>query len=447
MQQKAEGEKERERIRELAIELRRAEKSVRVLRTLAWPEEACARFLDSNATVMPHVTYPRFDATAVVERVRAVKARLTGKNPVDRWLRRQAHAIEMGARLLEAAGTKRFFAISKELYGTPTTPLLDGHTTSLELAVRLDRVLRGLDHGDLGPPQRTLSAAALAQRMRREVHKHLGDASPTVMLVNHSSAKAVAGARRIKIHRAARFTEDDVRQLVMHEAMVHIATSLNGNAQRDLPILAAGHPGTTRTQEGLAVFSEIVSGAMAPDRFRRLSDRVLAIQMATEGADFLELYRFFLERNDEPTQAFENARRVVRGGLLEGGAPFTKDGVYLDGLVRVHDFLRVAVRIDRADVMPLLFCGKLDLEDLPALASLAGTGLLRYPRFLPPWAANRRFLVSYLAYSGFLNGVKLRAVERHYRELLEEAPRVAPPDVTSVEPSIPAAPDEGEAAE
>ncbi|MBC7172798.1 MAG: DUF1704 domain-containing protein, partial [Polyangiaceae bacterium] len=346
------------------------------------------------------------------------------------------HAIELGARLLEAAGTKRFFAISKELYGTPTTPLLDGHTTSLMLARRLDKVLRALDHGDLGPPQRTLTATALARRMRIEMRKYLGDSSPTVVLVEHSSAKAVAGARRIKLRLSARFTDDDVRQLVMHEAMVHIATSLNGRAQRDLPLLAAGHPGTTRTQEGLAVFSEIVSGAMAPDRFRRLSDRVLAIQMAIEGADFLDVYRFFLDQHDDPTLAFENARRVVRGGLVQGGAPFTKDGVYLDGLVRVHDFLRVAVKIDRVDVMPLLFCGKLDLEDLPAFASLSRTGLLRYPRFLPPWAANRRFLVSYLAYSGFLNRVKLRSVEQHYRELLSDAPRVpSAPGMTAAQRS------------
>jgi uncharacterized protein (TIGR02421 family) len=420
------SERERERIRSLATELRQAEKSVRVLRTLAWPEDVATRFFAARCKQLPEVSYPRFDASRVVDRVRAVRAKLTGRNEIDGWLRRQASTIEMGARLLEAAGTRRFFALSEELYGTPTTPLLDGRTTSLMLAERLDRVLCALDHGELGPPQRTLSAGALAQQMRREVRKYLGDAAPSVMLVEHCSAKAVAGARRIKIRRSARFTEDDVRQLVMHEAMVHIATSLNGNAQRDLPILAAGHPGTTRIQEGLAVFSEIVSGAMAPDRFRRLSDRVLAIQKAIEGADFLELYRFFLERNDDPHQAFENARRVVRGGLVTGGAPFTKDGVYLDGLVRVHDFLRVAVRIDRADIMPLLFCGKLDLADLPALATLAGVGLCRYPRFMPPWAANRRFLISYLAYSGFLNRVRLRSVEHHFRQLLSEAPRVAP---------------------
>jgi uncharacterized protein (TIGR02421 family) len=425
MPQRAMSEREKERIRSLASELRKAERSVRVLRTLAWPEDVAARFFASRAKELPVVSYPRFDSSEVVARVKAVRSKLTGRNLIDAWLRRQATAIEMGARLLEAAGTKRFFAFSEELYGTPTTPLLDGRTTSLMLAQRLDRVLCALDHEKLGPPQRTLTAGALAQQIRREVRKHLGDAAPTVMLVEHCSAKAVAGARRIKIRRSARFTEDDVRQLVMHEALVHIATSLNGKAQPDLAILAAGHPGTTRTQEGLAVFSEIVSGAMAPDRFRRLSDRVLAIHRSIEGADFLDLYRFFLERSDDPAQAFENARRVVRGGLVTGGAPFTKDGVYLDGLVRVHDFLRVAVRIDRADIMPLLFCGKLDLADLPALATLAGHGLCRYPRFMPPWAANRRFLISYLAYSGFLNRVRLRSVEHHFRQLLSEVPRVS----------------------
>lgn len=52
-----------------------------------------------------------------------------------------------------------------------------------------------------------------------------------------------------------------------------MATSLNGQAQDDLPVLALGHPGTTRTQEGLAVFSEFVSGTLELDRFRRLADR------------------------------------------------------------------------------------------------------------------------------------------------------------------------------
>jgi hypothetical protein len=61
--------------------------------------------------------------------------------------------------------------------------------------------------------------------------------------------------------------------------------------------------------------------------YKRLADRVFAIQMAVEGANFLDVYRYFLERIGNPDQAFENARRVFRGGVITGGSPFTKDVV------------------------------------------------------------------------------------------------------------------------
>ncbi len=147
-----------------------------------------------------------------------------------------------------------------------------------------------------------------------------------------------------------------------------MATSLNGRRQVDLPLLSAAHAGTTRTQEGLAVFAEFITGALDLDRLRRLALRVIAIQDVLNGADFLDVYRGFLAAGVAPEQAFESARRVFRGGVLTGGAPFMKDLVYLDGFLRVTNCLRAIVAEGRADVLPLLFCGKLDLEDLPALA-------------------------------------------------------------------------------
>src|SRR5262249_26927008 len=152
-------------------------------------------------------------------------------------------------------------------------------------------------------------------------------------------------------------------------------TSLNGTSQPLFPILGAGHAGTTRTQEGLAVFAELISGAMDPSRLLRLADRTIAIQMAMDGADFLQLYNYFCERTGNRAEAFENARRVVRGGTLTGGAPFTKDSVYLEGLVKVHNFLRIAVQETRVDCIRLLFAGKIDLEDMPAITALAANGL------------------------------------------------------------------------
>jgi uncharacterized protein (TIGR02421 family) len=328
--------------------------------------------------------------------------------------------------MLAAVATPEFHRLSCELYGTPTRPITDGILCPLDLARHLDETLDHFTDSHLlpSPPRRDVEQVATA--LRRAVTHHFQDRAPEVEVVDNLSANALAGARYIRLRRGASFSDRDVHQLVHHEAFVHIGTTLNGLEQRSFPVLASGHPGTTRTQEGLAVFGEFISGSMDLDRLRRLADRVIAIQMAIDGASFLDVYRFFLGRTQSLHQAFENARRVFRGGVLDGGAPFTKDGVYIEGLLRVHNFLRAVVQLGRIDCLHLLFCGKIDIEDVPALAVLAAEGLCESPRFLPPWAADLRFLAAYLAYSAFLNQVDLSAVRAPYAELLGCSPAPAP---------------------
>jgi uncharacterized protein (TIGR02421 family) len=245
-----------------------------------------------------------------------------------------------------------------------------------------------------------------------------------VTLVDTLSANALATANEIRIRRDARFTDRDAVQLLNHEAYIHVATSLNGRAQTDLPILGAGHPGTTRTQEGLAVFAEIISGAIELDRLRRLADRVFAIQMAIDGADFLEVYGYFLERTGNTDQSFENARRVFRGGVITGGAPFTKDVVYLFGLLQVSNTIRAIFSAGRSDCLRLLFCGKLDLQDIPALCELTAMGLCQPARYLPPWASDLRSLLAILTYSTFMNKIDQTPMIVVAQKLLETAPIV-----------------------
>jgi uncharacterized protein (TIGR02421 family) len=277
---------------------------------------------------------------------------------------------------------------------------------------------------DLGAPADACYLAdGVAAEMQKSVRKMFGDAAPEVQVVDELSANALAGPKRIRIRRSACFTDKDIRQLIQHEAYIHVATSLNGLSQPFLKILGAGHPETTKTQEGLAVFAEFITGSIDLDRMRRLADRVLAIQMAIDGADFLDVYRYFLDRSGGEEQAFENARRVFRGGVLTGGAPFTKDVVYLDGLLRVHNFLRVIVSTGRADCLRLLFAGKLDIEDIPALFELTRAGMCQEAKYLPPWADDLRFLLCYLAYSSFLNGIDLGQMKLHYESLLRGIPK------------------------
>jgi hypothetical protein len=98
--------------------------------------------------------------------------------------------------------------------------------------------------------------------------------------------------------------------------------------------------------------------------------------------------------------------------------------VYLNGLLRVHNYMRSVVRLGRADLIRIAFTGKLDIEDLPALAYLAGEGELTPPKYMPPWAKDLRFLVSYLAYSSFLNQVKMPGFQRYYEDALKDVPKV-----------------------
>jgi len=414
-----------ERLSEAARLLREAEKPVRVLRSLAWPEDACREFLATGMQEPPVVEYPVFDCRPVLGALQAAQALLDGDTPVHDWLRHCSSSIATSARMLSVLGQPEFFEHSSALYGTPDTPLHDGQSTALELARMIDSILAEFNNSpaSYGIVPVEFTAEELAQQVRQRVTEHFGEASPSIEIVDHLSSKALAGARYIRIRRGESFTDQDVEQLVNHEAFVHIGTTLNGLAQTRFPILASAQAGTTRTQEGLAVFSEFIAGAMDPDRFLRLAERTIAIKMSMEGASFIELFRYFEESRENPELAFECARRVVRGGLVNGGAPFTKDCTYIHGLLQVHNFMRSAVSAGRIDCIGLLFCGKLDLEDLPALGLLAAEGLLEPPRYLPPTVSDPRFLVAYLAYSAFLNSINLPAIKQHYAEMLGQVPR------------------------
>ncbi len=397
---------------------------MRVLSALAWPGELRAEFLASGADRLPEPTYSLIDPTPVIDGVDAARRLLRPGNVVDDWLDREASSIESTALMLASLGTPAFHAYSRRLYGVPSQPLRYDPTTPLDLARRVHQAIDDLQEAALlRPVPRTRTGDEVAAFIEQAVKDHFGDAAPEVLLVDELSANAVASTSRIKIRRDAKFTAKDSAQLLNHEAFIHVATGLNGRAQTDIPILAIGHPGTTRTQEGLAVYSEYVSGTLGMDRLRRLADRILAVQMVIDGADFIELYRWFRERA-EPEQAFESTRRIFRGAPMTGGAPFTKDCAYLSGYLSVATFIRAAFRAGRADTIGLLFAGKLDLFAIPALGELRRQGLVRPALFAPPWATDPGWILSHLTLMTFMADIDLSAVTDAISDVLEQCPRI-----------------------
>ncbi len=397
---------------------------LRVLSSLSWDGDMRDAFLKRG--VMPNPDYPAIDTSNARDAIAQARNHINGDHVVMSWLNRLCGTLVSTADLLDARATPEFFTHSATLYGQPTDLMLDKTTQVLSLAKHMDATLDGIDFDQLVVEgfEEQLDAEGFAEALESKLEHYFGDDAPDVMVADDVSSKAAASSKRIRVRSDAQFTDKDVDQLLHHEALVHSATGLNGRLQSNFPILKRGHPGTTEIQEGLAVFAEVITGNMDPRRFRRLSGRVLAIQMAIEGADFKEVFDFFVPRAASREEAYENTRRVFRGGVISGGAPFTKDQVYLNGLLRVHNFIRTAVKLRRSDLIRVLFVGKLDIEDIPALAQLASQDIIEPPKFMPPWASDLRFLVSYMAYSAFLNQVKMPGFQAYYERELDEVPCV-----------------------
>jgi len=415
-------DKELTKLTEAAALLQSAKARMPILRSVSWDRQIADHFFTSNCKEPPQPEYVPVETTPSLERIFAARALIDGTSPVHDWLNRFADITEETAALLSSINTPEFHSHSRALYGSPTAPITDGERTALDLAERLDQLLSEFDNGDATlEPVKSITASDLKIALEAALPEHFGDASPRIKITASVSAKAVAGKNYIKLREDAVFSDLDLTQLLQHEALIHIATGINGRAQRAFPILGESSPGNARTQEGLAVFAEFISGALDPRRFKRLADRVLAIQMSANGANFLELFDFFQTQNptDDPFEAFENTRRIVRGGLVNGGGPFTKDAVYLQGLLEVHNYLRTAIKKGDTDYFRLLFVGKIDLSDLDAIKMLWDSGIIVAPKYLPSWAKDLRYLLSYLAYSTFLNEINLDTVAKRFSTLFE----------------------------
>ena len=283
------SEKQFEQARSAAKTLNAAMAPLSILKSVAWSDGQRSRFLSSGA--IPRPIYNEIDIAPSLEAAQAARAALDGDHVVFEWLRREIDTVETTAHMLAARGTKEFSLHSQTLYGQPSKLLLDGKTKVINLARHMDETLAGLDIPKLVVDgyETFMDAGGFAKAFRPLLKYHFGQDAPKVIVSKDLAAKAVAGSKRIRLRADAEFSSRDVDQLLQHEALIHVATSLNGRAQENFPVLGRAHAGSTEIQEGLAVFAEMISGAMDPVRFRRLADRVIAIQMSLEGADFKEI--------------------------------------------------------------------------------------------------------------------------------------------------------------
>jgi len=403
------------RYAELDRRLVEATRGVRLLDAVSWPASIESDFLaawQAGRATLPKVEYARADFSATQAALDAIIAEVDAAHPVDDYIRRSALSWRIATDLLGAIGTRDVTTFSAQLYGLPEDRVPGAALTNLDAARHFIAIADEYTSGAaLEEVPDEIPAEMLRDELRASLDAFFGPGVVRVETDPDLIAKAAAGATRIRVRAATAFSSYDRDQLLNHEAFVHSLTALNGRAQPILKSLARSSPRTTATQEGLAVFAELMSGAIDIARMKRISLRILGIDMALRGADFIEVFRFFLDAGQGAEDSFASAQRVFRGVSPAGGAAFTKDAVYLHGLLSVHTFFRWALKNQRMNLCRNLFAGKLALHDVIALEPYFDNGTIAPPRYLPPWVQHARGLAGMLAFSLFANRIRLDRVE------------------------------------
>lgn len=383
---------------------------------LQWPRSVERKFFARRGGALPVPSYEvdRQQASANVRELTALQKRLKGAGALPRLLRRTTESYLAAHRMLLAIGTARFYQLSREQYGGATTMALDADSSNLDLALHIGRRI-GEGKSVAGEEKAALYddagfVRALGDVLRRE-HPTM---EVEIVVDPDMSAKVTAGAKRVRVRQGATFAPMELQSLYLHEIETHVLTGQNGKQQQKLPFLKSGGPRTTRTQEGIAVFSELYGHALSIHRLRRLVERVRLVAMAEDGASFLDVYRHLVELGFDKHDAYLDAMRIFRGGVPAGGAPFTKDACYLSGLAEVYNFLRICLHQGAHRLAEVMVSGRMSLDDLDELYELSEDGTLERPAHVPSWLRNWDALVPYFGFTSFLNEIDLPPLERRF---------------------------------
>ncbi|QLE02639.1 DUF1704 domain-containing protein [Galbibacter sp. BG1] len=254
----------------------------------------------------------------------------------------------------EAIGEKKkFFYNSLRLYGTPKQKDVDNARFILHLK----------NEEDLESLEKRFTALDAQAYFEDFVERY--DFPLNIKLSTSIAADAMVSnsTQTLFIKKNAKFNENQLKTLANHEIGVHMVTTYNGLNQ-PLKIFSNGFPKNVETQEGLAVFSEYMSGALTLNRLKILAYRVIAADSLIKGFSFADTFdllhnQYKLDRD----KAFIITLRIHRGG------GYTKDYLYLTGLKKIYEYYK------QGNSLSPLLTGKVSIDRLDSIKKLQNIGL------------------------------------------------------------------------
>ncbi len=422
-------------LRQCSDDLLNAQKPILILDAIKWPQEIETRFFEQQGKQLPQFNRedylrrnplnfnPGSKRQELEQLAKKIDKELGRDDPLGSILQQTVDQYQTVVSMLEGRGTPDFQTASQALYGS-TRDSLRGDTLSLiDLGKRLCEIfsLPAATHLSAAYPK-DIDAGKAVDILRQRLQPYFSDSAFTVKETDGIVSDASAGGDCIKVNTHASFSTLDLQVLEVHEGWVHVGTTLNGRNQPWASWLSVGSPRITALQEGLAVLIETLTFSSFPGRARRISDRVIAIDMAESGADFMEVYRHFVSQGLSERESYKITQRVFRGGDVRGGACFTKDLSYVKGLVETINFIRSAILADRPELLPWLFAGKVALDDIPTLYHFHKEHAITPPRYLPPMFRDLNGLYVWFGFSSGFAAIDLKSIQTHFQALFQQHP-------------------------
>ena len=402
-------------------ELVSASRDIKVLSEFAWDPELQHSFIANwlrGEPTLPDVRYAKVDHSRQMTQLESIAERAAAlDHPLGNFLNDTAQSYLDVARMIACMGTERMTELSISIYGRPGSPLTGGNgTTSLDAAKYFLTV--GSEFYRSNAPKEAdycVTARAVRDELESGLAEVFKNKEVSIVIDPHLASKAAAGATRIRLRDATCFSEYDAQQLLQHEAFVHSLTALNGRRQTTISAMSLGAPRTTVAQEGLATFAELVTGTIDISRLERIAMRIIATDMALGGADFIDVFRYFVDAGQPLNESYSSTMRIFRGAPLTGGHAFTKDAVYLRGMLEIHTFFRWAFKEQKLQLCEHFFAGRMTLSDVVRYEEFFRDGTLCAPNYLPPWMTRSTGLGGYLAFSVFANAIDLTVLPSEHQ--------------------------------
>lgn len=390
----------------------------KILTLIEWPKNLQHQFLNDYAqgkAKLPEIIYPKYQHAESLAKLENIISTTNSAHPIAQYIHNTAKSYFSGYKLVESLGQPEMLQHSLDIYGRPGDSIAGSKFTSLDAANFFIEISNEFnEYFSLENDDICILAETIKERLEMEIKQVITDDPVSVYVDESLVPKAAAGFNRVRLRSGTCFSKYDFRQLLEHEVFVHTLTAINGRHQKYLRSMSLGAPRTTATQEGLATFAELITGAIDLNRLKRIALRVIAVDMALNGANFIETFEYFLKNGQSESESFSSAQRIFRAGDTKGKYVFTKDSVYLDGLLHAHSFFRWAMKNNKLGLTHVLFSGRMTFDDAENLAPFIDSGLVTPAKYLPPWLSQVPTLGGYLAFSLFANKISVAHLDRTF---------------------------------